>query len=190
MHRSPRVMLAWTIAIVVAVATARIVLDDLGALHRRAHSLGRDVNVYVARRDLAIGHALSASDLTRTARPSSLVPPDALRDATPPIGRVVTVAALAGDVLRTRHFAPGDIPVGSRALHLVLKDGFRPPIGATVDILGASDEAARAVVLARAAHVRAVDDTGVTVLMPEDDAPGVAYAVVTGTIALALAPPG
>lgn len=183
-------MLAWAIAVVVAFATARIAMNDLGALHRRAHSLGRDVNVFVATRDLAIGHTVGASDVTRAARPSSLVPPDALRDANAPIGRVISRDVLAGDILRARHVAPGDIPSGRRALHLVLKDGFRPPAGAYVDVLGSFDGAGRAVVLTTGAEVRTADDTGVVVVLGEQDAPAVAYAAATGTVALALAPPG
>ena len=40
MRRSPRVMLAWIAAVVVMLATVRVVAGDLGALHRQAHSLG------------------------------------------------------------------------------------------------------------------------------------------------------
>ena len=47
-RRSPRAMLLWLGAILVAVVTAVLVATDLAALHRRAHSLGapRSVAVY------------------------------------------------------------------------------------------------------------------------------------------------
>ena len=52
MRRSPRVLLAWLAALVVALTTARVVGGDLAALHRRAASLGPLRSVVVAAHDL------------------------------------------------------------------------------------------------------------------------------------------
>jgi Flp pilus assembly protein CpaB len=204
MHRSPRVVLAWAIAALVAIVTARIVVVDLATLHRRAQTLGRDVRVVVATRGAPLGAALTAGDVDIAARPASLVPPDALRERDDATGRVVSVPFLAGDVLRAAHLAPaersgldGIVPVGTRAVHVVAHDGYRPPLGAVVDVLTAF-EAPAAAVAARGARVVGVDagedataeaGAGVTVLVPESEAPAVAYAAISGRITLALAPP-
>jgi Flp pilus assembly protein CpaB len=109
------------------------------------------------------------------------------------------------------------VPAGRRAVHVVVKDGFQPPPGAVVDVLAAYDPAiatgagatGRATVVARGARVFALagapapdaaaatggssgsgDTTGagVTVLVTEDEARGVAYAAAIGEVMLALAP--
>jgi Flp pilus assembly protein CpaB len=85
------------------------------------------------------------------------------------------------------------------------KDGFRPPPGAVVDLLAAFDPTlspagARntAIVVARGARVLGIDDgagsgteggSGVTLLVTEGEAGGVAYAAGNGELSIALAPP-
>ena len=63
-RRSPRAVVLWLGAIVVAITTAALVATDLAALHRRAHSLGaaRPVAVEFLPRDTALEDA----DLIRT----------------------------------------------------------------------------------------------------------------------------
>ena len=68
MRRSPRVMLAWFAALVVALTTARVVGGDLATLHRRAASLGPQVSVIVATHDLALGQTITAGDIRREPR--------------------------------------------------------------------------------------------------------------------------
>src|SRR5690242_12323153 len=139
MHRSPRVVLAWAVAVVLALLTARVVGGDLQALHRRAHDLGPDVHVLLAQRDLPLGASLRASDVRVVTRPASTVPSDALRAPDAVSGHVLLIALLRDDIVRARDLAPasrpgldGVVPAGRRALHVVLKDGFRPPVGAVV----------------------------------------------------------
>jgi Flp pilus assembly protein CpaB len=219
MRRSPRVLLAWVAAVVVMLATARMVGGDLGSLHRRAHSLGADVPVVLAARDLPLGTTVGARDLRTVRRPSTTVSPDAVHDPAAAVGRVVAVALLRDDVVGARHLvavavaggAPaginGVVPVGRRAVHVLLKDGFEPPIGSVVDVLATYDPSIAAVagspgqatIVARAARVLALPvptDTGgstdpgssVMLLVTENEARSVAYAASVGEVSLALAP--
>jgi pilus assembly protein CpaB len=229
MRRSPRVLLAWAAAIIVMLATARVVTSDLGALHRRAHDLGADVAVVLAARDLPLGTTVAPADVRVVHRPSTTVPVDALHDPSAAVGRIVAVALLRDDVVGDRHLvaagaasadagaaAPGIngvVPEGRRAVHVVVKDGFAPPIGAVVDVLATFDPSiavgagspGRATVVARGARVLATIGTaenggsgtdasgtsgsGVTLLVSDSEAAAVAYAGSIGEIALALDPP-
>ncbi len=81
----------------------------------------------------------AAADLRTVRRPSTTVTPDALHDPGAAVGRVVAVALLRDDVVGARHLVPGSglaadgsaingvVPVGRRAVHVVVKDGFQPP---------------------------------------------------------------
>jgi Flp pilus assembly protein CpaB len=150
------------------------------------------------------------SDVRVVVRPASTVPSDALRDPATVTGRVLAMALLRDDTLRGRDLAPADrsgldglVPAGRRAIHVFLKDGFRPPVGAVVDALAAFDSAAgparsTAVVVASGARILAIDDpadsatsggSAVTLLVTEREVADVAYAGSTGTITVAVAPP-
>ncbi len=225
MRRSPRVLLAWAAALIVMLVTVRVVSGDLGALHRRAHNLGADVPVVLAARDLPLGTTVAAADLQTVKRPSTTVSPDAMHDAHAAVGRVVAVALLRDDVVGARHLvADGDsrgdgpgingiVPAGRRAVHVVVKDGFQPPVGAVVDVLATYDPSLSttagspglATVVARGARVLALAATpndsadtsgtsadttgsGVTLLVTEAEARAVAYAASIGVVSLALAP--
>jgi Flp pilus assembly protein CpaB len=95
----------------------------------------------------------------------------------------------------------GLVPPGSRAVRIRTDDGMQPPVGAVVDVLAALDptisETGRADVVARAARVLAVDESddaradgvGVTVLVTDAEAGGLAFAAANGVLTLALAPP-
>jgi pilus assembly protein CpaB len=214
MRRSPRVVLAWTGAAIVALLTARMVGTDLASLHRRAQRLGPDVPVVLAARDLPLGTTIAASDLRVVHRPASTVANDALRDPNAATGRVVSVALVRDDVVRAPHLAArgrgldGAVTAGRRALHVVAKDGYRPPPGSVVDVYAAFDPATvpvggasgRARTVATGARVLA-DDTahdassgdpgtqGVTLLVTEAEAQSVAFAAALGQVTFALAPP-
>jgi Flp pilus assembly protein CpaB len=215
MHRSPRVVVAWIAAAVVAIMTMRVVASDLGTLHRRARSLGPDVRAIVATRDLALGTTIGPGDVRVVVRPSSVVASDAVHDARAAVGRIVAADVLAGDIVHARALATpagagldGVIDTGLRGVHVGAKDGFRPPLGAVVDVLATFDPSTvvadgaargRAVVVARGARVLAVDGetgadgtptSGVTLLVTEAEAQSVAYAATIGQVILALAPPG
>ena len=222
MRRSPRVLLAWAAALIVMLVTVRVVAGDLESLHRRAHNLGADIPVVLAARDLPLGATITAGDLRTVRRPSTTVSADALRDPGPAVGRVVAVALLRDDVVSARHLVAGGavnaggpgingvIPVGERAVHVAVKDGFQPPTGSVVDVLATYDptlatvagSAGQATVVAHGARVLALsgpprtDDSaaadttgaGVTLLVTAAEARAVAYAASIGQVALALAP--
>jgi pilus assembly protein CpaB len=213
MHRSPRVLVAWLIVGVAAIVTARVVTGDLAALHKRARSLGPDIRVLLAARDLPLGAKLTPGDVRAVIRPASTVPPDAMRDVQDVDGRVVSMGFARDDVVRAVHLAPAErtgidglIPNGRRAIFIALKDVFRPPLGAVVDVLasfgpdeaGGQGLAGGAGPVARGARVLAVDESGdsgtasgagVTLLVTEAEANGVAYAAGNGEVVIALAPP-
>jgi len=214
LHRSPRVVFAWVLAALVAIATARVVGGDLASLHQRARALGPNVQVVLAQRDLSLGRALDASDVRVVSRPAETVPSDALRVKQDVNGRVLRVSIFRDDVVRAVDLAPlarngidGLVPVGRRAVHVVLKDGFRPRVGAVVDVLASADptvaasspaNAGRAVTVAQGAIVVGLDDPGeagsaggsaVTVLVTAVEAPAVAFAAANGQVTIALAPP-
>ncbi|MDP9335172.1 MAG: SAF domain-containing protein [Actinomycetota bacterium] len=222
MRRSPRVLLAWAAAVVVMLATVRVVAADLGSLHRRAHNLGADVPVVLAARDLPLGTTLGAGDVHTVRRPSTTVSSDALRDPAAAVGRVVSVALLRDDVVGARHLVAGDgrgvgpgingiVPVGRRAVHVLVKDGFQPPIGSVVDVLATYDPSlaniagspGQATIVAHGARVLTLagaapagdlgasagsNGSGVELLVTEDEARSVAYAASIGEVSLALAP--
>jgi Flp pilus assembly protein CpaB len=212
MRRSPRVLAAWAAAIVVALTTARVVSADLATLHRRAADLGRERAVVVTTRDLPIGATVEAHDVDVVRRYGSAVPETAAADPEEVVGRVVVVPLLREAVVTTRALAAADrtgldavVPAGSRAVHVIVADGFRPPRGAVVDVLATFDPtvvtvegpSAAAVVVASAARVVAVDDgesvdtggAGVTLLVTEAEARAVAFAATNAELSLALAPP-
>jgi Flp pilus assembly protein CpaB len=215
MRRSPRVLLAWSAAVIVALTTARIVGGDLAVLHRRAGSLGPLHTVVVADRDLETGETITAHDVHTETRYARDLPRAALTDPERAIGRVVVIPLLRDAIVFTRQLAPSDrteldavIPAGDRAVHVVPKDGFRPPLGTNVDVLAAFDPTVvrvegadnAAVVVAAGARVIAVDghaggassddaEAGVTLLVSAREARVIAFAASTADLTLALAPP-
>jgi Flp pilus assembly protein CpaB len=202
------------------LATVRVVSGDLGALHRRARSLGAEVSVVLAARDLPLGTTLRAGDVHTVRRPSRTVSSEALRDPAAAVGRIVAVGLLRDDVVGARHLVAGDgpagngpgingiVPVGRRAVHVRVPDGFRPPTGSVVDVLATYDPSLdsstgtprQAAIVARGAQVLALaraagtdapadgDGSGVDLLVTEAEALSVAYAASIGDVSLALAP--
>ena len=216
-RRSPRAVLLWLGAILVAVVTAVLVATDLAALHRRAHSLGAPRSVAVAARDLPLGSRIDGGDLRsrtvhRSQLPSGAVSPRAAER------RVVAVPVVRGAFVVDGNLAPrrrtglnGAIPPGMRAVRIVARDALRPPVGSSVDVLvtfesnDATAGSAPTVVAARGVLVLGTDDEpaavetragggnatglGVTLLVADDDAPRLAFATAAGVVTLALVPP-
>jgi Flp pilus assembly protein CpaB len=167
----------------------------------------------LAQRDLSLGQVLDVSDVRVVSRPAETVPIDAVRAKQDVNGRVLRIGIFRDDVIRAVDLAPlarngldGLVPVGRRAVHVVLKDGFRPRLGAVVDVLASADptvatssaaNVGRAVTVAQGAIVVGLDDPGegsaggsaVTVLVTEAEAPAVAFAAANGQVTIALAPP-
>jgi Flp pilus assembly protein CpaB len=221
-RRSPRAVLLWLGAILVAVVTAALVATDLAALHRRATSLGSPQPVAVAARDLPLGTTIERGDISTRSVHRSQLPARALSPRAAD-GRVVAVPVVRGAFVVDRNVAPrrrtgldGAIPPGMRALRVVARDALRPPVGSSVDVLvtfessdGATAGDAPTVVAVRGVLVLGTDDApaaveaatgapdggdpgaglGVTLLVTEDDAPGLAFAAAVGIVTLALVPP-
>jgi Flp pilus assembly protein CpaB len=216
-RRSPRAVLLWLGAILVAVVTAVLVATDLAALHRRAHSLGAPRSVAVAARDLPLGSRIGRGDLrSRTVHRSQL--PSGAVSLHAAERRVVAVPVVRGAFVLDGNLAPrrrtgldGAIPPGMRAVRIVARDALRPPVGSSVDVLvtfesnDATGGSAPTVVAARGVLVLGTDDApaavetraggssaaglGVTLLVADDDAPRLAFATASGVVTLALVPP-
>jgi Flp pilus assembly protein CpaB len=207
------VLIAWAAAIVVAFVTARVVATDLATLHRRAADLGAPRSVVVAARDLPLGATVQRGDLDVVQTYASLIPRGAVRDVHDALGRTVAVPVLRGATVLTRQLASarrdglaGLVPPGKRAIHVVTDDGLRPRPGDVVDVLVSLDPSLvaaggggeGAITVAKSSRVLDVDDTarvegakgpGVTLLVSEQEARAVAFAVANGALMLALAPP-
>src|SRR5262245_60865389 len=209
MRRSPRALVAFCAAIAVACTTVAIVFADLSTLHRRAASLGKPRSVLVAVHDLPLGATLGATDVRSVTRYASSLPADAVADRRDAAGRIVAVPVVAGAVLQRAQLARADrdgltglVPIGSRAVRVRPDDGLAPPVGAVVDVLASVDASvdatAEATVAADTARVHAYDTddanddgggVGVTLLVTENEARGLAFAAANGVLTLALAPP-
>jgi Flp pilus assembly protein CpaB len=170
-RRSPRAVILWLGAIVVAIATATLVATDLAALHRRAHSLGAPRPVAVAARDLPLGTTIRRGDITtrpvhRSQLPHGALSPDAADQRVVAVPVVRGAFVVAGNVApRERRGLDGAVPPGMRALRIVARDALHPPVGSSVDVLvtfdssdGASREGAPTVVAARGVLVLGTDD--------------------------------
>ncbi len=204
MRRSPRALVAWAAAVAVALVTANVVATDLATLHRRAASLGPRRAVVVAATDLALGATVRASDLRTVTMYASTVPAGSLTDRAAAVGRIVAVPALKGSIIARRQLVTarrsgldGLVPVGARAVRVLTGDGVRPAPGAVVDVLVSLDPSqiaqagggTGALAVAKGALVLALDGRGVTLLVTEQEAHAIAFAVANGTLLLALAPP-
>jgi len=212
-RRSPRALAAWIAAIVVALLTARLVATDLATLHRRAAELGPLRPVLVAANDLPLGATLRRTDVRVVRMYASTAPRGALHTVHDAVGRVVAVPVLRGATVLARHLTRAHrsgldavVPDGSRAIRIVTDDGLRPRPGDVVDVLVSLDPSQvaqagggkGALTVASAARVLAVDaggasgvakGPGVTLLVTEQEAHAVAFAVANGALMLALAPP-
>src|SRR4030081_221197 len=148
-RRSPRAVLLWVGAVLVAVVTAVIVATDLAALHNRARGLGPARPVAAAVRDLAVGATIGDDDVrVRSVHRSQL--PSGAMSPTEACGRVVAVPVVQGAFVVDGNVAPrrrtgldGAIPAGMRALRIVVRDALRPPIGSSVDVLATFDSGNR-----------------------------------------------
>ncbi|MFI5045773.1 MAG: Flp pilus assembly protein CpaB [Acidimicrobiia bacterium] len=209
-RRSPRAVVLWAAAAVVAVATATVVASDLASLHRRAAGFGPEERVVVATRDLAIGTLLEASDVRTRAVHRSQLPLGALTDLTDARGRVVAVPVLRGNFVVARNLAPRDrsgldgaLPAGTRAIRVDVANAAVARVGSSVDVLAsyAADgtRGAQTVVAASGALVLATDHDGsggtgrsgggVTLLVETGEAYDLADAQANGVLTIALVPP-
>jgi Flp pilus assembly protein CpaB len=214
-HHSPRAVLLWGAAAIVALATAVIVASDLAALHRHAHELGPERTAIVARHDLPVGSIIRDDDVRERRIHESQLPSGAVDALNRASGRVVRVAVLRDGIVGVRNLASrrrtgldGSIPRGMRAIRVVVADALRPRRGAAVDLIAsyqdsgnagaATDAVATATVVAEGVLVLETDGArtaegaaalGLTVLVTAHQANDLAYASTHGVLTLALVPP-
>ena len=215
LKRSPRVLGLWVGAITLAVATGAIVAGDLATLRRRAQQFGGERRVVVARRDLTLGATVTPGDVTTRRVYSSQVPNDVLDDPALALGRTIRVPVVRDAYVADANLAPshragldGVLSEGTRAMRVVVENGLQPPRGSAVDVYAsfATDELGTgatsrdpATLVASGVPVLGTDGggtaagatrtIGVTLLVDEDDAAAIAFAVTHGRIVLALVPP-
>lgn len=190
----------WTVAAVAAALAGSHAFDAARAAADARSAWGESIEVAVAARDLAVGDVVSALDVTLAPRPRAVVPAGALEEV--PVHRVVVSPVAAGEVLLAARVAPDGltgiaalVPVGHRAVAVPVDGslGAASPevrVGDRVDVLATFDvvdpSGSPAGVVAGAVTVVAVDETTVTLAVPRDDAPRVAFAAARGTVALAI----
>jgi Flp pilus assembly protein CpaB len=219
LHRSPRALLLWGAAAIVAIGTGTVVASDLGALHRHADGLGPELGAVVARHDLPVGATVTPDDLRVRPVHRSQLPNGVITSTETALGRVVDSPVLRGGFVTGRNLAArgrtgtdGALPAGTRAFHLVVADAVRPRAGAAVDVL-ATDRGATAdpgvdtgasgsgtaQVVAAGVLVLATDENGrsagggpalgVTLLVSPRQARDLAAAAAGATVTIALVPP-
>ncbi len=198
----------WALAIAVALVTGAVVAGDLATLHRRAASLGPELDAVVAAHDLPVGATIRGGDLTRRRVHADQLTAGALTNPSAALGHVVTVPVLRGSYVARRHLTTRRrsgldraLPPGTRAVRIPVDGAIRPRPGAAVDVLATfpGDEPETVVVAAGALVLTtdrgsdpdsvAGDAAGVTVLVDPDQAERLAFARANGVLDLALVPP-
>jgi pilus assembly protein CpaB len=214
LRRSPRALLLWTAAAIVALATAAYVANVLVSLRHQDQAFGRVHTVVVAARDLPLGRRVRLDDLLDRHVRGETGPAGAVTRRSAAVGRVVAVPLLRGAIVTGRHLAAhrrdgrdGTVPDGLRSMRVIIEGGVRPRTGDRVDLYATFDpqtvgaDTEPTLTVARAVPVVAVDTDGVrapgehgaaigvTVLVTPDEAKRLAFATAAGTLALAIAPP-
>ena len=184
------------LALVTVLVTSAVVGRAQDARDR--WGAGRDV--LVARHDLEPGESVAAGDVERRALPRATVPHGVLTAL--PVGAVARHPILAGEPVVAERLAPAGL-VGTAALvgrgHLAVavpRGQYAVPpvvVGDLVDVLAVTPPAVEpgrdppAFAVVEGATVVDVGDEAVTVSVPADDAPRLAWAVAQGAAVLALA---
>ena len=215
LRRSPRAVLLWAAALVVAIVTATSVGGTLASLHRQDNRYGRVRAVVVAARDLAAGTVVDRGDVREVQVRGIGAPRHAIGATGDAVGRVVAVPVLSGSMITNRHVTPrvrdgrdGVVPAGRRAMRVIVADGLKPRAGDVVDVFvtlpagSVPADTDPTLTVAERVPVVVVDAAtepsestahaervGVTLLVPSADAKRLAYAAAAGTVALAATPP-
>lgn len=194
LRRRPRLRrLASVAAGLLAAGLVHTTLSGAAAERDRWERAG----VVVSAADLPAGHRLGPDDVEERSLPLVAVPDGAVDAA--PVGQVLRHPVRRGEVLVQDRLAPAGLrgvaarlPDGHRAVALPADPSVTPPLepGDRVDVLVSVDptavSGAPTFVLAPGALVLDVGELAVTVAVPATDAPRVAFAAATGSVALAL----
>jgi pilus assembly protein CpaB len=122
---------------------------------------GEQVEVCVAKRDIAAGEVVEASAVETKLWVSDLLPQGAVRSSSDVVGQKASALVLAGEVLTDRRFSSGsskiDVPAGMCAISVPAKDvqavGGAISAGDAVDVYATGDSSTRS--LARSVQVLA-----------------------------------
>jgi Flp pilus assembly protein CpaB len=195
---------------VLALLTGIVVAGALRAADAARRQWGDSRVVAVARHDLAAGDVVGPGDVDLRDLPAVAVADEALAEA--PVGAVTRHPVSAGEPLVAGRLGPDGltgpaalVPEGHRAVAVPVGPLGRPPlqVGDQVDVLAVvptevgveaesgdgEDEAGDgvpAVPLVERALVVDVADEAVTVAVPAELTPAVAYAATQGALVLAL----
>lgn len=195
------------LVIVVAVVTGLVVAGTIRAAEQARDRWGASRPIAVARHDLAPGDVIEPGDVETRELPVAAVADDALAEV--PVGAVARHPVAAGEPLVADRLGPDGVtgtaalvPAGHRAVAVPVGPLGRPPlrVGDQVDVLavvpseadlhghGQGDELGTtpAIPLVERAAVVDVADEAVTVAVPTELTPTVAYAATQGALVLAL----
>ena len=187
------VLVWWTTALALAACTGIVIGGVVRAAEQRAAQYGSVQRVVVVRHAVPAGRELKSADVESIDMPAAFIPDAPLAQG--PVGRTVIVPLAAGEVVLASKLAPTGLSGaaallrrGERALAVPAGPGTPPlSVGDVVDGLATVTETGETTVVAAHGRVLAADDRAITVAMRPQDAPGVAAALASATVTLALA---
>lgn len=158
----------------------------------RSHTDTPTEPTVVAARDVPAGQVVSAEDVTVAAWPGSVRPSAALADPGEILGRRASAALTAGEPLTAlRVVGPASLAAaGPDQVAVLLPDdplagaGMLHP-GDSVDVVGLSQDVARTLVSA-ASVLTVTEESGLVLAVPAAQAPAVAQAAGSGSVAAVL----
>jgi pilus assembly protein CpaB len=202
----------WLITLGLAAMTAVSVLQVSARADAEVARGGGLRPTVVMARPVEAGVVLARRDVRVVAMPARLVPARAAVGVDAVVGRAAAVALWPGEVVLQGRLAPDGlrgvaalVPPGMRAVAVPVDDaGLHVALGDAVDVLATFDTSSPSsssssspsvraddtpdptVVVAAGAPVLEVASGAVTIAVPADDAPRVAFALARATITLAL----
>jgi Flp pilus assembly protein CpaB len=183
------------LVVAITLLTARAQVSAVSAARRQWTEVR---GVTVALHDLPPGATIDAASVEVRELPIVAIPEGATTEA--PIGAVVRYPIMSGEPLLTARLAPDGLtgvaallPPGHRAVAVAAGPTTRPPlqIGDRVDLLAAlaigdSPDGMPTAPLVESGLVVDISDEAVTVAVPTESAPSVAYAISQGFVVIAL----
>jgi Flp pilus assembly protein CpaB len=194
------------LAVVLALATARMVATDLATLHARSASLGPIVDVIETDRPLGLGTTIERDDVRVVQRHETQSPRDVIGDLDSVIGRVVVVPLVAGAPIFESNLADASrsgtaelLGTGNVGIRIANVGGPNVAPGSYVRVFatidpgsGFSGSGSTLVVVDRARVIEVVrDDTepGLMLEVKGEQASDLAFAIAHGVVTVALLAP-
>lgn len=179
-----------------AIASSVVVIVVVNGVVQRARStiaeLGTRQEVSVLARDLPAGGILTSEDLTTVSWPTGLIPQGEIARAI--VGRMARVDLLAGEVVFESRLFPSDGLVSPGQRQITLPPPLAPPLlaaGDQVELVGLlppDGPFSTAPVILALATVVAADETGISVVLPREQALIVVEYLVLGVIEVLVLP--